>query len=153
MSDAKVFALFADSQYSHKNAWLEPERASDVAKTLAAAIRTYLISDAMKQISWYAVALEKSAKPAPSNDPIYWSPSTGRQYRLAQSGAATADPTTLIRDLPAYADLPQLFDGAFNCTSEGQADDELSVILGYDGSPDLSCASALPVNTRPGTSL
>lgn len=153
MGNAESFVQFADSEYSHKNAWLEPERPSDVAKTLALAIRTYLISDAMKQTRWYAVALEKSVKPDPSNDPVYWSPSTGRQYRLAQSGVATVDPTTLIRDLPAYADLPQLFDGAFNCTLEGRADDELSVVIRYDGSPGLSCPSALPVNYPPGTSL
>ncbi len=45
-----------------------------------------------------------------------------------------------------WADLPTMFDGAYNCTSKGFVEPLNSVVhLLADGTLDMSCLSALPV--------
>ncbi|KAI4243527.1 MAG: hypothetical protein L6R42_010723 [Xanthoria sp. 1 TBL-2021] len=156
MRDAESFARFADTgKFSNDKPPLET---NDVVKALATTLQTYIVSEFMRQTNWYAVPLEKSTKEEydarkdPSNDPIYWSPATLRQYRLAQKGKVTTDPSTMIGDLSKWADLPLLFDGAYNCTAQGQADGELSVYSNYDGTLDLSCPSSIPVRIACGAS-
>lgn len=156
MRDAESFARFADTgKFSNDKPPLET---NDVVKALATTLQTYIVSEFMRQTNWYAVPLEKSTKEEydarkdPSKDPIYWSPATLRQYRLAQKGEVTTDPSTMIGDLSKWADLPLLFDGAYNCTAQGQADGEPSVYSNYDGTLDLSCPSPIPVRFACGAS-
>ena len=82
---------------------------------------------------------------------LYWSPNTSRQYQLTWNGGklangSTIDPFNVLTQIEdnGWADLPTLFDGAYNCTLEGKAGGPV-VNLGDDGSLDLSCLSAVPV--------
>ena len=52
-----------------------------------------------------------------------------------------------------WADLPTMFDGAYNCTSQGFVKPLTSVVhLLADGTVDMSCLSALPVYITNGAS-
>ncbi|KAL9028986.1 MAG: hypothetical protein Q9180_007086, partial [Flavoplaca navasiana] len=143
-SDADTFVRFVST--SSSDAPWTPLNQTDAVTTLNTTLQTYYVSEVMKQTNWYAIPLATSAQPDPSQ-PIYLSPSTRRQYQLAQEGDATTNPSTMIRELPTYADLPLLFDGAFNCTAAGRANDEGEAYPGfsYDGTVNLGCGSLLPM--------
>ena len=149
MSNADTFVRFVGT--GSVDAPWTPLNQTDAVTALNTTLQTYYVSDVMKQTNWYAIPLAASAQPDPSQ-PIYLSPSTRRQYRLAQEGEATTDPSTMIRELPTYADMTLLFDGAFNCTATGRANDEGAAYpgLSYDGTLNLGCASLLPMRLECG---
>lgn len=95
---------------------------------------------------------------AQGNETIYWSPNTQRQYQFVYNGGklangSTVDPYVVLKQIEAnkWADLPVLFDGAYNCTLEGKAGGPV-VDVGNNGSLDVSCLSALPVYIGKGAS-
>ncbi|KAL8847755.1 MAG: hypothetical protein Q9221_007203 [Calogaya cf. arnoldii] len=147
MTNAETFARFADNgRYSGSKPAIDGET---LIQGLATTLKTYTVSHALKATNWYEVALEKTtkeqydAREVSPTDPIYFSPSTLRQYKLAQTGGA--EPATLLRELPKYADLTILFDGAFNCTAEGgQGGGGPIINFNFDGTLRLDCLSQLP---------
>lgn len=148
MSNADTFVRFVGTGGSVApwTSWNQ----TDVVTALNTTLQTYYVSDVMKRTNWYAVPLATSAQPDPSQ-PVYLSPSTRRHYQLAQEGEATTDPSTMIRGLPQYVDLTLLFDGAFNCTAMGRANDKgADPGFNYDGTLDLGCGSLLPMRLECG---
>ncbi|KAL8652827.1 MAG: hypothetical protein Q9226_004105 [Calogaya cf. arnoldii] len=147
MTDAEIFARFADSgRYSGTKPAIDGET---IIQGLVTTLKTFTVSIALKATNWYEVALEKTtkeqydAREVSPTDPIYFSPSTLRQYKLAQTGGA--EPATMLRDLPKYTDLTILFDDAFNCTAEGgQGGGGPMINFNFDGTLRLDCASQLP---------
>ena len=97
----------------------------------------------------------------PAGTTIYWSPNTRRQYQFNHSGTGgpkngtVADPYSVLKLIEGnqWADLPTMFDGAYNCTSQGFVGPLTSVVhILPDGRVDMSCLSALPVYLTEGTS-
>ncbi|KAL8759047.1 MAG: hypothetical protein Q9184_003736 [Pyrenodesmia sp. 2 TL-2023] len=162
MKDPSTFAAFADNgRYSNNDPPLDP---NEIKTDLALSLQTYLVSESMKQNEWYAIPLKISTKeeydaredpPCPnhmrsicpgrfSRSHIYWSPASGRQYKL-QERSKSRNPGKILLDIPQWANLPLLFDGAFNCTALGQRDNQELVHVNYDGTLDISCLSQLPI--------
>lgn len=147
-------------------------------KDLDLALRTYITSESMKQNGWYAVPVghitkekwdflqtpQTSCTPsrgvgnlctqiAPAGDSYWWSPVTTMQYGLKHDGDGTIKPHDLINltSSEGWADMEALFDGAFNCTSNGWADSPSDLVhFNFDGSIDMSCLSKLPMKIECG---
>lgn len=120
----------------------------------------------MKQNGWYARPLRVSTQqefenmknPPPGctvhgcttidlKGKIWWSPSTGRQYSLEHNGDSSIAPQDLRAQLESqgWANMEELFDGSFNCTSNGWAGQSDFLHIGFDGTLDTSCLSQLPL--------
>ncbi|KAL8799504.1 MAG: hypothetical protein Q9182_005842 [Xanthomendoza sp. 2 TL-2023] len=134
MTDAPTFVAFANNGRYISNPPLDPNQ---IRNDLAITLQTYIVSESLKQNNWWALPLKISTKeeyenlrdppggctihgcstPSISVDQIYWSPASGRQYRLQHNGnfEGTAKVLNQIRDA-RWANLPLLFDGAYNCT-------------------------------------
>ncbi|KAI4241984.1 MAG: hypothetical protein L6R42_011135, partial [Xanthoria sp. 1 TBL-2021] len=135
MTDVPTFVAFADHGRYINNPPLDP---NEIKNDLAITLQTYLVSESLKQNSWWALPLEISTKeqfenlrdPAPMCtvhgcstpnvrvDQIYWSSASGRQYRLQHGGSADGSTGKVLEKIRAanWANLPLLFDGAYNCT-------------------------------------
>lgn len=97
-----------------------------------------------------------------SSTVYYWSSVTQRQYEISGSEKWVKPDGTNPGPVPPYdtedastfslmnyieyteANLPVLFDGAYNCTLEGKAGGS-AVNINADGSLDIACLSALPI--------
>lgn len=97
----------------------------------------------------------------PAGTTIYWSPNTQRQYQFNHSGTGgpkngtVVDPYSVLKLIEEnqWADLPTMFDGAYNCTRQGFVKPLTSVVhILPNGTVDMSCLSALPVYRTEGTS-
>lgn len=140
MSDTPTFVTWAQSGEYCGNGTIDIAAKTD---DLDLALRTYVTSESMKQNGWYAVPLtistkeEYDAKMANAVSPgakgwwegpdvvnkIYWSPITGRQYSVEHKDDTTISPGDLRSQIESqkWADMPTLFDGSYNCTSNGLA--------------------------------
>lgn len=114
------------------------------------ALDTYILSEILAQNSISATPGPIVAANPCTSGPVcsssYWSPVTGRQYSF--TGAKTF---SLISDAltATEANLPVLFDGAYNCTLAGQAGGSV-VSLNADGSLNMACLSVLPMFVKSG---
>lgn len=76
---------------------------------------------------------------------IYWSASTNRTYAFSHKGGGPSDTDLLTRIVSDnWLSLELLFDGSYNCTYVGSAGGDV-LQLNYDGTPDVSCLSQLPI--------
>lgn len=109
------------------------------------ALDTYLLSQVLAANSVSAtpgaIAAANPCVSGPLCSSSYWSPVTGRQYSFTGSNTFS-----LVNSFLALndADLPVLFDGAYNCTYVGQAGGSV-VGLQADGSLNVACLSVLPM--------
>ncbi|KAL8677796.1 MAG: hypothetical protein Q9186_005803 [Xanthomendoza sp. 1 TL-2023] len=169
MTDAATFLAFADNGRYINNPPLDP---NEIKNDLAITLQTYLVSESLKQNNWWAILLAISTKeeyeslrdppgsctvhgcstPSIRVDQIYWSPASGRQYRFQHNGnfEGTAKVLNEIRD-SRWANLPLLFDGAYNCTFHAEVDNPQPVHVNFDGTLDLGCVSKLPMKIPCGT--
>lgn len=165
MTDVTTFVSFADhGRYSNNNPPLDP---NVLKNNLAVLLQTYMLSQSLKQNGWYAIPLKVStqAEYEALHDPpcfqtihgcqpsaitvtqIYWSPVTGRQYQMWQKGDRTMGPGKILDQIKTagWANMPLLFDGAYNCTAQGQLDNPQLVHVNFDGTLDASCLSQFPI--------
>lgn len=72
---------------------------------------------------------------------------TGRQYRFVQQGGGPIGANQVLDQLTSkgWANLPLLFDGAYNCTANGELNNPQLVHVNYDGTLDISCISQIPM--------
>ena len=54
-------------------------------------------------------------------DAVFWSSQTGRSYQLTHSGNKYSYNILSAINMNGWADLPTLFDGAFDCTFNGKS--------------------------------
>lgn len=89
-------------------------------------------------------------------DTFYWSANTLRQYHVKFTGSAMGalnkNPFALLSWIEDHsnANMPALFDGAFNCILVGKAGGPV-VNFDKNGKMDLSCLSAIPIYLSKGT--
>ena len=174
MSDVPTFIAFAESgRFSGTQSLSLPAKTDG----LDYALTTYLTSQTMAKNGWYAsphlgpfpdAASVMSptfpgfgCKMDSSNictaygaDLVYWSQATQRAYSLSKPHTNGNDKTPFVlgHDIIAngWAALDVLFDGAFNCTSEGKAG-SAAVNFNWDGTLDIACISQLPMKYPCGT--
>ncbi|KAL8733755.1 MAG: hypothetical protein Q9166_001949 [cf. Caloplaca sp. 2 TL-2023] len=169
MTDVSTFIAFADhGRYINK----PPLDPNQIKNDLALTLQTYLVSESLKQNNWWALPLVISTKeeyenlrdppglctvhgcssPSIAVDQIYWSSASGRQYRLQHGGSFSGTGKVLDEIRKAnWANLPLLFDGAYNCTFHAQEDNPQIVHVNYDGTLDVGCVSKLPIKIPCGT--
>lgn len=170
MTDMPTFTAFADNGRYINAPPLDP---NEIKNDLAITLQTFLVSESLRQNNWWALPLGISTKeafealrdppgsctvhgcstPSITIDQIYWSPVSGRQYRLQHSGdnkEGTGRVLKKIRDAN-WANLPLLFDGAWNCTFYAQVENPQMVHVNYDSTLDLGCVSKLPMKIPCGT--
>ncbi|KAI4227931.1 MAG: hypothetical protein L6R36_002011 [Xanthoria steineri] len=175
MTEPVSFVNYADyGRYSGPNvtdtAEGSPLTVPSAGDAVAYALKTYLVSYSMWQNKWYATFklgpyltatdvkrafncdIDPETGLCGQTGAIYWSPYTYRVYSLSCAGPDNAlEPREMVKTILSYgwAPLSILFDGAFNCTSEGRAGSS-AVNFNYDGTLDLSCVSQLPMYTSCG---
>ncbi|KAL8706127.1 MAG: hypothetical protein Q9201_000829 [Fulgogasparrea decipioides] len=171
MTDVPTFVEYADNgRYSNNNPPLDP---NSLKNNLATILQTYLVSESLKQNGWYAVPLKVSTQaeyenlhdapcmqtvhgcmgPEISVSQIYWSPASGRQYQLWKNGDRQTGPGAVLDQIKSkgWANLPLLFDGAYNCTVHAQLNNPQLVHINFDGTLDASCISQFPIQIPCGT--
>lgn len=109
----------------------------DDADTIAFALKNYLTSMSLQENGWYAWVNSTDESPVTKFDHIglcsqgnnslldcslqtIWnSTQTGRQYFIYQKGKGNVGAVDLMDTIvtEGWADLPTLFDGAYNCTA------------------------------------
>lgn len=164
MTDASTFVAFADHGQYINNPPLDP---NEIKGDLAVILQTYLVSESLAQNSWWALPMGMISKEAFDNlhDPepictvhgcstpninikqLYWSPQSTRYYRLQYGGSGDGSTGTTFRKIVEanWADLPLLFDGAYNCTWFNEKKDPQTVHVNFDGTLDIGCVSKLPM--------
>ncbi|KAL8892150.1 MAG: hypothetical protein Q9215_000907 [Flavoplaca cf. flavocitrina] len=175
MTNIGTFANYADNgRYSGPNVTDtgegSPLTVPSAGDAVAYALKTFLLSYSLWKNNWYATF---HLGPYPTAEDVrlafnceiqadtglcgttgarYWSPYTQRVYELKVEGPDEAlEPREMVQTMLAYgwAPLSVLFDGAWNCTSEGRAGSS-AVNFNYDGTLDLACVSQLPMYTNCG---
>ncbi|KAI4271584.1 MAG: hypothetical protein LQ337_005906 [Flavoplaca oasis] len=175
MTNIGTFANYADNgRYSGPNVTDtgegSPLTVPSAGDAVAYALKTFLLSYSLWKNNWYATF---NLGPYPTAEDVrlafnceiqedtglcgtsgakYWSPYTQRVYELKVEGPEEAlEPREMVQTMLAYgwAPLSVLFDGAWNCTSEGRAGSS-AVNFNYDGTLDLACVSQLPMYTNCG---
>ncbi|KAL8818948.1 MAG: hypothetical protein Q9191_007833 [Dirinaria sp. TL-2023a] len=166
MSDVPTFIGFAQSGAFCNNQTMDINNRTDY---LDLALRTYITGASMQQNDWYAIP-EKilteaeyknltnptCANPSQPHGCVtvdivgetYWSPVTGRTYRLQNKSHYTVAAPSLLDQIRSqkWADMATLFDGAYNCTASGRAGDINSTMqIDYDGTLNTACLSQLPI--------
>ncbi|KAL8660141.1 MAG: hypothetical protein Q9226_000047 [Calogaya cf. arnoldii] len=173
MTDPFSFVNYADNgRYSGPNvtdtAEGSPLTVPSAGDAVAYALKTFLISFSLWKNKWYSTfnigpyntvsdvkrAFNCEIDPATGlcgqTGAKYWSPYTKRMYELKCAGPEEAlAPRDMIKTILDYgwAPLSVLFDGGFNCTTEGRAGSN-AVNFNYDGTLDLACVSQLPMYTE-----
>ena len=167
MSDMPTFVTFAESgRFSGSQSMSLPQKTDG----LDYALTTYLTSETMGKNGWFmsphlgpyptAASVEAQTSPGfackmgPNNvctayggNAIYWSQASQRAYSLSKLHPNNdKTPFQLLQDIAgnSWASLEVLFDGAFNCTSEGKAG-STAINFNWDGTLDIGCVSQLPV--------
>lgn len=164
MSDMPTFVKFVESgKYSGERSYSLPNQTVG----LDIALKTYIVSSAMLGNKWWAsprighferedfdgcldennVCCESCDQGGEleNNMATYWSPDTKRSYGLHRSGDGPT-PYEMTQALVnnQWAPLNILFDGAFNCTAEGNAGTN-NINFNFDGSLNVACISQLPM--------
>ena len=82
----------------------------------------------------------------------YWSAITGRTYEFVYKGQNGLSPAGVLKSIAtqSQANVPVLFDGAYECTFEGKAGSNIA-FNDDDGLPDTNCLSVLPMYLQCGT--
>ena len=137
------------------------------AATFADAANSYSTSDLLRANDWYAVPGDVGPAPLTgctgfgnqgeafagklctasdgSNTVSYWSPISSRSYTLVHKSGNGVAPADLLKSIAtnSWANMPVLFDGAYQCTFEGKAGPDIA--FDDDGLPDTNCLSVLPI--------
>ncbi|KAL8836464.1 MAG: hypothetical protein Q9170_002897 [Blastenia crenularia] len=165
MTDVPTFVAFADhGSYSNNDPPMDP---NEIKNDLALSLQTYIVSESLLQNNWYARPLGYSTEEewgriintTPSVDPSAsvhggWQPTNQvvRRYRSEASGRVYQlihknDLGTVLPQIKdsGWANLPLLFDGAYNCTKYGQVANPQIVHVNFDGTLDVGCISRLPI--------
>lgn len=165
MRDVPTFVAFASGgQY----AAAQPPvfDTSDNNAVLVSAAQTYSTSATLKQGGWYAVIGGPSSSSSTalrnygyvnltqgsraytnsSGAALYESSVTENIYSFQHRGKSTLSPIQLVNEIDSqgWAALEVLFDGSFNCTSQGPPEPGL-VGVARDGTLDFGCLSSLPI--------
>ena len=166
MSDVPTFVKFCES-----GEWSGSESLSLPSKVegLDYALRTYMTSEVMRQNGWHSLphigpyeSVSEVEHPLQGfncqmgNNSVctnerglayYWSQTTGNVYyffntKMEYNGVR---PYQILQDTVNnnWAILEVLFDGAFNCTKEGNYGASV-VNFNWDGTLDIACISQLP---------
>ena len=144
MNDIGTFIAFAgDGIFS--TPLLNGDLPSSYGSGLKGSLDTYILSEMLAANSMSATPGQILATNPCSTgslcDTYYWSPVTHRQYTLSGSNTHSL----ISKGQGAMeVDLPTLFDGAYNCTFEGQAGGSV-VSLQTDNSLNVACLSAFPM--------
>lgn len=175
MSDVPTFVHFCETgMWSGSTSLSLPSK----VEGLDYALRTYMTSEVMSQNGWYAVprvgpyesvnevetGLGTGFDCQMGNNSVctnsvgsayYWSLATGTVYTLANKNgfqAPEVTPYQVLQDTVNnnWAILEVLFDGAFNCTLEGNFGNDL-VNFNWDGTLNIACISQLPMTTMCGS--
>jgi hypothetical protein len=161
MSDIPTFLSFTTSGAWSTPNLIKPTVLTNSTPGIDLALLTYVTSETLAQNNFSITFPNTSPEnqhnastdisDAQGNAAVYSSPNTQRQYQLVYNGpnianGSTPDPYTVLRQLEAnnWADLPVLFDGAYNCTLQGRAGGPVAHV-GSNGTLDMSCLSTLPV--------
>ena len=170
MSDMPTFVKFCESgQWSGSESLSLPSK----VEGLDYALRTYMTSEVMAQNGWASIptigpyeTLEdvenciaggngfccqmgnNSVCTNSVGSAYYWSQATGNIYTFAQQHVDSytgATPYQVLQDVVTnnWAILEVLFDGAFNCTTEGNFGESV-VNFNWDGTLNIACISQLP---------
>lgn len=166
MTDVPTFIGYAQSGAYCSNQTMD---VNNQTKYLDLALRTYITGASMQQNDWYAIpglilteteyknlnntpcTIPSQPHGCPTIDIVgqtYWSPVTGRTYRLQNKSHYTVSANSLLGQIQneTWADMPTLFDGAYNCTASGRAGDDSNPLqIDYDGNVDTACLSHLPM--------
>ncbi|KAM0796435.1 hypothetical protein BDR22DRAFT_525989 [Usnea florida] len=144
MADVGTFIAFAgNGLFSIPT--VSADQAVNFMGNVDGALATFMLSEMLASNSMSATPGSiVSANPCttgPICDSSYWSPVTGRQYSFTNSNM-----TPLINAWTQAmgANLPALFDGAYDCTFAGQAGGSVAFLNG-DNSLNMTCMSALPM--------
>ena len=144
MNDVGTFIAFAGNGL-FSTPTVSPDQAYGFMENVNGALATFMLSEILASNSMSATpGSVVSANPC-TTGPIcassYWSPVTGRQYSFTNSNM-----TPLINAWTQAmgANLPALFDGAYNCTHAGQAGGSVAS-LNADNSLNMACMSVLPM--------
>ena len=167
MGDAPTFAEFASyGQFSGSAKFSIPSNTAG----LDVALKTFIVSDAMTQNDWTAYPrlwltrddvtsassgfscsfgpenYDICANSAVPNVATYYSNYTQNAYVLTSKGTElTARQLMLDIVDNEWSTLGALFDGAFNCTSAGNAPSANPFNIFINGTLDLSCVSQLKI--------
>lgn len=148
MSDIGTFIAFAgDGIFS--TPFSQGDEPFGYKSGFTGALDTYILSEMLNGKSMSATAGQIAAtNPCSSGDflcaSFYWSPVTQRQYTFSDSSMSSL--ITRVQGT-LKADLPTLFDGAYNCTFAGQAGGSV-VSLQADSSLNVACLSVLPIYVK-----
>ncbi|KAL8708378.1 MAG: hypothetical protein Q9220_006759 [cf. Caloplaca sp. 1 TL-2023] len=165
MTDVPTFVAFADhGRYSNNNPPIDP---NEVKNGLALTLQTYIVSESLRQNNWYAIPEGYSTPEqwqgilnADLNPPVtppanvhgnspphvqrrYWSEDSGRVYLFKHKDDLGTVLPQLIQS--GWANLPLLFDGAYNCTKFNEVVNPQIVHVNFDGTLDIGCISRLPM--------
>ena len=170
MSDMPTFVKFCESgMWSGSMSLSLPSK----VEGLDYALRTYMTSEVMSQNGWRSTPIigpfetaadverywgcqmgNNSACYVQSGAAWYWSQSTGNVYAFYNSDASYHGftPYQIIQDTVNnnWGILDVLFDGAFNCTKQGNLGESV-VNFNWDGTLNIACISQLPTQIMCGT--
>ena len=160
MSDMPTFVKFVESgKYSGDKSYSLPNQTVG----LDIALKTYIVSNALKGNAWWAGPTtgpfereefpglnENNVQCDETGQALYWSPDTKRSYQL-NGGTMDLKPCDMAAAMVVnqWAPLNILFDGAWNCTADGNAGTN-NINFNFDGSLNVACISALPMLTQCG---
>ena len=166
MSDVPTFVKFCESgEWSGAQSLSLPSK----VEGLDYALRTYMTSEVMNQNGWAAypsIGPYETLQDVENNisgfncqmgnnsvctnqwgSAYYWSQATGTVYQFFHKNLAYTGVTAyqVLQDTVDnnWAILEVLFDGAFNCTKEGNFGASV-VNFNWDGTLDIACISQLP---------
>ena len=175
MSDVPTFVKFCESgEWSGAQSLSLPSK----VEGLDYALRTYMTSEVMNQNGWRSIPrlgpyetvqdVENSIAGGTGFDcqmgnnsvctnqvgsAYYWSQATGTVYTLFNKDLQYTGPSPyqILQDTVNnnWAILEVLFDGAFNCTKEGNFGNSV-VNFNWDGTLDIACISQLPMTIHCG---
>lgn len=175
MSDMPTFVKFCESgEWSGSTSLSLPSK----VEGLDYALRTYMTSEVMNQNGWRSMptigpyeTLQDVENSVGGNgfgchmgnnsvctdefgSAHYWSRATGIVYRFFNKDLSSTSltPYQVLQDTVNnnWAILEVLFDGAFNCTKEGNFGNS-AVNFNWDGTLDIACISQLPTIVQCGS--
>ncbi|KAI4093256.1 MAG: hypothetical protein LQ339_007734 [Xanthoria mediterranea] len=164
MTDVPTFVAFADKGQYIDNPPFDPK---ELKNDLAVIIQTYVVTQALAQNSWKALRMSEISKedfgnlhgpqslctvhgcstPNSNIKQLYWSPLSRRHYRAQHGGSADGSTGISLEKIREanWADLPLLFDSAFNCAWLDEREDTQTVQVIFDGTLDIGCVSKIPM--------
>lgn len=160
MKDLPTFVSFVEDGHFSDDSYISLHKTT---AGLDMALKTLIVSTAMSKNGWQASPMLWYAREdiastwectfGPENYDIcshperpyisyFYSNDSGNAYSLLHRTSNTSQLLHKIVD-NGWSTLVALFDGAFNCTSSGNAGSDQPFKLKFDGTIDLSCVSQL----------